>query len=309
MLSLTTWGVTALAVALAVAAAFGFAYGAFLQQRVVADTATGGRVGIQSFRTLARRPRWLVGWAMIATSALLHGVALLIAPVTVVQPIGILAMPVAVLLAARHGGARPGRAVITAVALSVVGTGAFVILAGSAIRVDEPPVTVTGQLTALLIVGVVTAGLAILGRNRTGLVRCLGHASIGAVSFGFASALIHLIGQGVTDGSNLLTPLVIIAGLSAAMALAVGAWAVQQAYAAGPSAVVVGVLTVGDPLVAILLSSGLLGGGLSLAPAVVAAMVLSAAVAAVGVRLLAAHHPDALPSANPEPVRELTSVS
>jgi hypothetical protein len=309
MTTLTTWGPTALAVALAVAAAFGFAYGAFVQQRVVAGAATGGRVGIQSFRKLARQPRWLLGWAMIAASALLHGVALLLAPVSVVQPIGILAVPVAVLLAARHGGARPGRTVTTAVALSVVGTGAFVILAGSADRVAEPPVTVAGQLTAVLIVGVVTACLAILARKRTGLVRCLGYASIGAVSFGFGSALIHLIGQEVTNGSGLLTPLVVIAGLSTALALAVGAWAVQQAYAAGPSAVVVGVLTVGDPLVAILLSAGLLGGGLSLAPAVVAAMVVSAAVAAVGVRLLASHHPDSLPSPSPEPVRDLASVS
>jgi hypothetical protein len=321
MINVATGWPTALAVALAMTAAVCFAYGAFFQQRAVADVAaltagsraaTGSRagvkVGVQSFRLLAHQPRWLAGWAVVAGGTVLHALALLLAPVSVVQPIGILAVPVAVLLAARHRGARPGRPVVFGVVLAVAGTGGFVLLAGSAAGVDRSPVTLAGLLAALLIVAVISTCLEVAVRNRTGLVRCLGYAGIGAVSFGFGSALIHLIGQAVADGSGLLTPLVVIAALATASTLAVGAWAVQQAYAAGPSAVVVGALTVGDPLVAVLLSAGLLGGELSLAPVVVSAMVGCAATAALGVRLLASHHPDALPTANLAPVRELASV-
>lgn len=317
MLSSTPWWPLALAMMLAVTAAISFAYGAFLQQRAVTEAASrttgtgaarGGRVGVESFRWLARQPRWLAGWAVIAVGTLLHMVALLLAPVAVVQPIGILAVPVAVLLAAGQGGARPGRSVVIGVVLAVAGTGTFVVLAGVGAAADGAPTTSTGLLVALLVVAGVIVSLEVMAQTRTGLVRCLGHASIGAVSFGFSSALIHLIGQAAADGSGLLTPVVLIAGLATATALTVGAWAVQQAYAAGSSAVVIGALTVGDPLVAILLSAGLLGGGLSPAPVVVAAMVGCAAASVVGVRLLSTHHPAALPAAEPVRARDLLSV-
>lgn len=94
-------------------------------------------------------------------------------------------------------------------------------------------------------------------------------------------------------------------------ALPLGAWAVQQAYATGAAAVVLSTLTVGDPVVAILLSAGLLGEPLYPGPAAAAIMVGCAVVAAAGVWLLAEHHP-AVPSPVPaspaEPVRDLVAV-
>lgn len=319
MLNFTPWSPTTLAVALAVAAAVCLAYGAFLQQRAVADAATSTTgagaatdsrvgVGLDCFRRLIHQPRWLAGGAMVAVGVLMHALALLLAPVSVVQPIGVLAVPVAVLLAARYDHVRPGRSVVTGVALAVAGTGAFVLFAGRAAPADPSPGTVTGLLVALLIVAAVTTCLAVMTRIRTGLVRCLGYASIGAVSFGFGSALINVLGRAVADGSGLVTPLTITSGITITAALAVGAWSVQQAYAAGSSAVVLGALTVGDPLVAILLSAGPLGGGLSLAPVVGIAMVGCAAASAAGVRLLASHHPAALPAPNPGSLRELAPL-
>jgi hypothetical protein len=319
VLTSTPWWPTALAVALAVIAAVGFAYGALLQQRAVAEAtartarngaAVDGRagIGVESFRWLVRQSRWRAGWAVIAGGALLHGLALLLAPVSVIQPIGVLAVPVAVLLTARQHRSRPRRAVILGVALAVAGTGTFVLLAGSAASADRSDVTLTDLLAALLIVATVTGALAVTARSRTGRVRCLGYTGVGAVSFGLESALVHVIGQALGRDLGLSTPLVITAALAGAAALALGAWAVQQAYASGPSAVVVGTLTVGDPVVAILLSAGLLGGGLALAPVALAAMVGCAATSAVGIRLLATHHPAALPAPHHAPVRELTTV-
>ncbi len=319
MFSSAPWLSSALAVVLAVVAAVCFAYGAFLQQRAVAyalsdSDGTGAaaqtKVNGASFRRLARQPRWLAGWGLVGAGTVLHVSALLLAPVSVVQPIGILAVPAAVLLTARAGHVKPGRSVVAGVGLSVSGTGAFVLLAGGSAAAGPSPVTFTGLLIALLVVvTVVVVGLGLAARPRLGLARCLGYAGVGAVSFGFGSALIRLISRAVTaDWSALLSPLVVTAGLAAAGALTIGAWAVQQAYASGPAAVVIGALTVGDPLVAILLSAGLLGEGLSLRPVVVLAMVGCAVAAATGVRLLATHHPAADPSPAAEPTRVLAAV-
>ena len=318
MFSSTPWTTTVLAVALAAIAAACFAYGAVLQQHAVAyalspKDGTGGasqtRLGVESFRSLLRHPRWLVGWTLIAAGGLLHVSALLLAPISVVQPIGILAVPVAVLLAARSGRTRPGRAVLFGVALAAAGTGGFVLLAGSTAAAGARPVTWAGLVTALLAVTVVAVVLGLAARRRSAVSRCLGYAGIGAAGFGLGSALIRLSGHAiVADGEALWSPMVITSGFAAATALIAGAWAVQQAYGSGPAAVVVGALTVGDPLVAILLSVGLLGEGLKLGSVEVWAMVGCAATAAVGIRLLATHHPAALPNQASEPTRTLTAV-
>lgn len=318
MFSFAPWLPTALAVALAVVAALCFAAAAFLQQHAVthilsradsAGAATPARISVKSFQKLVLQPRWLGGWGLIGAASVLHVSALLLAPVSVVQPIGILAVPVAVVLAARAAQLRPPPPVVAGVALSVAGTGAFVVLAGVGVTATSPSQTVTGLLTALLVVAAVIIGFEVTARRSSGLARCLAYAGIGAVSFGCGSALIRLISQTVAaDTTALWSPLVIMAGLAIIGALTCGAWAVQQAYASGPAAVVIGALTVGDPLVAILLSAGLLGEGLSRNPATVIAMIASAAAAAYGVRLLASHHPAAVPDPAPEPARNLATV-
>lgn len=318
MFSSAPWLPTALAVVLAVVAALCFAYAAFLQQHAVRDALNGPndtpadprtRVAVSSVRRLARQPRWLMGWGLIAAGALLHVSALLLAPISVVQPIGILAVPVSVVLAARAAHTRPARRVVAGVALAVAGTGAFVLLAGSGVTSSAPAATFAGLLTALLVVAAIVVGLEMAARRRGGLARCLAYAGIGAMTFGFGSALIRLVARAVAaDGAAVASPLVVTAGLAIIAAMARGAWAVQQAYAAGPAAVVISGLTVGDPLVAILLSAGLFGEGLNQGPATVLAMIGCAAAAAAGVRLLAEHHPAAVPSPTIEPAKVPAAV-
>ncbi len=320
--TLAPWMITALAVVLAVVAALCFAYAALLQQHAVTNASSGpnaadadpqARVGVGSFRWLARQPRWLLGWGLVAAGALLHVSALLLAPISVVQPIGVLAVPVAVVLAARAAHTRPARSVVAGVALAVAGTGAFVLLAGSSGTFTSAAVTLAGLLTALLVVAVIVSGLEMAARGRSGLARCLAYAGIGAVSFGFGSALIRLISRTVAaDAATLASPLVITAGFAMLAAMALGAWAVQQAYASGSAAVVISALTVGDPLVAILLSAGLLGESLNQSPAVIVAMIGCTLAAGSGVRLLAEHHPAAIPESSiepsPVPARVLVAV-
>lgn len=309
MPSSTTWLATTLAVVLAVLAAGCFATAAFLQQGAVSQVVTAqdataagprGRVGLSSWRRLARQPRWLAGWGLTGTGALLHVSALLLAPIAIVQPIGILAVPVGVVLAARAARARPTRQTVAGVVLAVAGTGTFVVLASAGVTATATPVTLTGLLIALGVVAGVVAGLEVIARRASRLVRCLAYAGIGAVSYGFGSALIRVISRTVAAGTDaLLSPLMIIAALAVVGAIAVGAWAVQQAYASGPAPVVTSALTVGDPLVAILLSAGLLSEGLTPSPVTLAAIVGSALAAATGVRLLAGYQPTDTPDSHP----------
>lgn len=318
MLALAPWLPTAVAIALAVVAAVCFASAAFLQQGSVAQdmTAQGGggaagtgRVGFHALRRLARQPRWLAGWALIGAGTLLHVVALLLAPIGVVQPLGILAVPVGVVLAARAARARPSRPVTAGVALAVAGTVAFVVLATSGTAPTSAPVTASGLGVALLVVAVIVAGLRLTASRFLGAARCLAYAGIAAIGYGFGSSMVRVIARASAgDLTALLTPLVILTALTMLSAITMGAWAVQQAYASGPAPVVTSALTVGDPLVAILLSAGLLGEGLHQGPVTMVAMIGCAAVAAGGVWLLARHQPAAAPQPSPESAAVLTTV-
>lgn len=317
MLSSAAWIPTAIAVVLAVLAAGCFATAAFLQQGSVTQVLreqdaterdTSGRIEVRAWRRLAQQPRWLGGWALIGTGALLHVSALVLAPISVVQPIGILAVPVGVVLAARAARTQPALHTVVGVVLAMAGTGTFVVLASAGVTPTATSVTTTGLLTTLGVVVALVTGLEVIARRASQSVRCLAYAGIGAVSYGFGSALIRVISRTGTAGTHaLLSPLIITTALAVIGAIAAGAWAVQQAYAAGPAPAVISALTVGDPLVAILLSAGLLNEGLHPSQVTLVAMISSAAAAASGVRLLARHQPADTPNP-PSPTKVLSTV-
>ena len=87
----------------------------------LADPIERLRACIRSYRQVAvRHPnafalltnrRWLLGLLTVGLGASLHIVGLMLAPVTVVQPVGILAVPWAVLLAAKIHHFRPTKVI------------------------------------------------------------------------------------------------------------------------------------------------------------------------------------------------------
>lgn len=299
MFTAPPWLPNALAIALAVVAAVCFASAAFLQQGSVARDVTGqggpgaagaGHVGLAALRRLARQPRWLGGWVLIGGGTLLHVSALLLAPIGVVQPVGILAVPIGVALAARAARAHPSAPVLAGVALAVAGTASFVILASTGTASTPEPVTTKGLGAALLVVAVVAGALLLAAQRFSGPLRCVAYASVGAVGYGFGSSMIRVMARAVAGRTDVVA-LVLLGGVGMICAISMGAWAVQQAYAAGPAPVVTSGLTVGDPVVAILLSAGLLGEAVHHGPGTLAIMIGCAAVAAAGVALLATHQP------------------
>jgi hypothetical protein len=293
------------AVSLAVLAAVCFAGAAVLQHGAVsAESAdreeAGDSLSLRGLRAVARQPGWLTGLALAGSGTALHAIALVLAPLSVVQPIGVLAVPIAVLLTAQRSRRAPGGRVVGWVAMSVLGVAAFVVTAAGTAVTSQPR---TGApLVAAAVVAVLVAGLAAVGLARSGWLRCVACATAGAVAFGLVSGLVRAVSQSIAPGLlGLLDPSVVAAVAVIGAAVVVGGWLVQQAFTSGPPEVVVACLTVVDPIVAVVLGAVLLGEGAATPPVALLVLGAAGAVAAAGVVGLAKHHPDAAGRGAPEP--------
>ena len=288
------------AIALAVTAAACFAVAATLQHTAIDRVTTSEgpgheqeQLGLTAFRALVKRPGWLAGLLAAAAGSGLHAIALVLSPLAVVQPIGVLAVPMAVLLTMRRTGDRPGRAVAAAVGLCVLGVAAFVVIAAT--NTESSPVPDFATLIAGGLCLVAIGALVVLARAaRPVWLRCVSWVTAGAVAFGLVSALVRAVSQQVATGLVAWTDprlLATVAGIG--LALAVGGWLVQQGFATGAPEVVIACLTVIDPMVAVLLGVLLLGEGPATSGVALFGLLLCAAAATTGVVLLARHHPDA----------------
>lgn len=292
--------ITTVAVALAVVDAVCFGVAAVLQHRGVGRTLESRPAGarkvldLAAFGRLLSHPVWLAGSAFLILGTTMHVIALFLAPVSLIQPIGVLAIPVAVFLTAQHARRPIGPGVIRGIALCVAGTASFVWLAAG--RVTSTPITARDLGIATAVMAVVVLALVLAAVPGSRWLRCLAYASAGAVAFGFVSALMRALSQHL-DGhvGRILDPIALGLLICLLTAVAVGGWCVQHAYASGPPAVVMACLTVIDPLVAVLLGVVLLGEGAAIGPGTGAAMVGAGLVAALGVATLSSHHPGAQP--------------
>ncbi|WP_168583043.1 hypothetical protein [Gephyromycinifex aptenodytis] len=296
-----------IAVLLAMVAAAVFALGATVQSRAVGRTVsdhnnTSGVVGVRQMATLLRSGRWLGSVGIMIVGGLLHILALTLAPISIVQPVGVLAIPFAVLLAAHRARALPGRGVAGAVALTVLAVVVFVAIAASdghsAPRLDASDIAVAAAGLAA-----VAAFLAAVGGFGPRWSRCLAWATGGAVIYGLSSALLRADTMLIAQGEAWTGPVLWLA-LTVLTGFAVGGWMIQHAHANGPPAVILGCLTVVDPMIAVIFGIAFLGEGSRLAPVHTASMLAAGFVASVGVVLLARHHPesDHLPATSAAPV-------
>jgi drug/metabolite transporter (DMT)-like permease len=179
-----------------------------------------------------------------------------------------------------------------AVGATLLGVGAFTLLATSrdltAHSVAEPTLVV-----AVGLVWGAALGLAVLSGAGPGWLRAFARATSGAVLYGLGSALIKVITVLTTRGVPATSPKVWGAAVVVLVSFAAGGWLIQQAFACGSAAVVVGALTTADPLVAVLLGGLVLGEGAGTAVLTVVAMGLTGLLAIGGALALAAHHPQA----------------
>lgn len=262
-----TW----LAIGLAVLNACCFTAGTWLQH----SASAGGA----SLAAALRRPRWLAGLALLTAGAVLQVIALRLAPVTVVEPAGVLGIVISVVWALRLRRAPLRWDTGRALAAILVGTGGFAVLA--ALNTVPRPVPVTAQIQAGALVFAVMAVCLLAAHPLRGRARCLVLGIGGGAAYGCTSTLVRaateeFLAHGVS--AQLFGTL----GGLAATVLA-GFWFVQRAYADGPPESTVATLTVVDPLVAVTIGIGVLGEAPGLTVPIIAAGLVFAGVAIGGV--------------------------
>ncbi|MFD1720359.1 DMT family transporter [Amnibacterium endophyticum] len=287
------WGVAA-----ALAGAVLLALGAQLQGRGVrsaADRSPRGTPWHRRLRALLTDVGWLRGTGLLVLAILLQLVGLLLAPLPVVQPLGVLSLVVAALLTHRLERARISARGLGGIIACVAGTGGFVVTAALVTRSSAAPTAAV--VPVLVILGALLTGLLALVLTRRKRLPAVAWAIAGGACFGFTATLMKAlldrssvaIQRGDLLGPALPFSLLILAAAGAA-GLA-GISLVQRAYAGGSAGLVVAALTVVDPLMAIALGIALLGQASGAPGWSFAVLAAAEAVALAGVALMARNPP------------------
>lgn len=292
-------------IALALIAAVLLAIGTQFQHRgvelVEASTTVDGKTGLsfRQLRSLLARPSWVIGTVLLGLAIVLQLSSLTFAPITVVQPLGAVALVITALVNSRVTKTPLDAVSIRAIVICVVGVGAFVAIAAGV--TESHPVTATQLSTVLIVLTAVLAvfvTLFILMRKRK--PRPIFYVVAAGVLFGFVVTLAKVVIDRVRtivvtdlefDSADILTLLCLIALAAAAL---LGTYFVQTAHSSNPPDLVVAGLTVIDPLVAVSIGIVVLGEAAGAPPWAIIGFILAGAVAIFGVVSLSRHHPQAL---------------
>lgn len=282
-----------LAVVCAVAGAFFLAFGAQRQGSAVQNNTGGLALGGASFLRLLKNPRWVFGLVLLGAGMALNVVALTLGTLTVVQPIGAIALVITTIVNSRDQGIRLNRATVVAITCCVAGSALFVLMAVNVVA-ENTHVNTTQELTVVLLLAAVIilfGGALVLFKHR---LKAFFYILGSGVLFGFVAVLTRIISKQIFDPNGLfLLNVQWYSVIAIAAAGGLGSWFVQSAYASGPPDLVIAGLTVIDPIVGIAIGIAILGELRDDVPPVVAiAMAGAAILAIVGVIALSRHHPD-----------------
>lgn len=246
-----------------------------------------GSLHLKQVLDLLRRPRWLTGTSFLVLAVLFQLGALALAPLIVVQPIGALALIITSIMNARIYKIRLDFKTLTAIAVTTMGVGGFVVFAASSAAAvemsDAKLLQVVGILFVLLLV---FGGLFYFSKGNVSALNWIFGAG---VLYGFVASLAKVVLTRVSQGDfNLLTLLAAIALIGATF---LGGWFVQNAYASGPPDLVIAGLTVIDPAVAVGIGIVILGEAAQAELIQVLGFAFSGLVAATGVFMLSRVHP------------------
>lgn len=236
------------AVSCALGAAACIALASALQHRA-ATGLPGYRSGIHLVARLARDPRWTLGFVISATGLMLHGVALHFGALAVVQPLLVTSLVFALPLRALLDRALPSIGELAAAAVIVAALTGFLLAAyptrGHAAAEAEASAWVLGIGAAVVATCSATASRSSSGRL-AGFTLGLGTGVLYGLVGGSLKATVHIAADGLIA---MLThwPLWVL--------IVMGIWALvlnQRAYTHAPLRVSLPVLTVANPIVAVI---------------------------------------------------------
>lgn len=255
-------------------------------EQLTQESAATGLSGAHVKRLLSR-PSWLSGSLMLALAVCLQIVALSLAPLVVVQPLGVVALVVTAVLNAKMSGIRLPKRVRSAILLCVIGVVVFVTVAAFTAR--DVAVQNHQLITILIIFGVCVVALMLmisaLRQRPNPLVYVVGAGILYAFVATFAKTVISRIQQGEVEVLTWLAVGCLILGAVLGMIY------VQNAHSSGPPDLVIAGLTVIDPLVAVLIGILVLGEASGAPWWAFVMFVLSGAVALLGVLTISKFHP------------------
>jgi drug/metabolite transporter (DMT)-like permease len=277
------------------------ALGAQFQHRGVtkvdAATAPEDKAGlnVRQLLSLARRPSWLIGTLMLGLAIVFQLVSLKFAPLTVVQPLGVVGLVITSIVNARVSHKPLDPASIRAIAFCVVGVGIFVTIAS--ITTTSVPIHDAQLMVVLIILAAVLVAAALIFAFFRKRFTTIFYIVGAGVLFGFVATLakvdIDRIDTIIAEhrGLHIGDFLTVVCLVGLLLAALLGSYFVQTAYSSGPPDLVVAGLTVIDPLVGVTIGIVVLGeaSGAPFWAGIV--FVLAGIVAIYGVFQLSKHHP------------------
>lgn len=267
------------------------------RQAAAVRNAHGREVSGKQIVEMLKNRTWLFGLVLMITGVILNIVALSLAPLTVVQPLGAVALVLTTIINSWDRKIRINGATWRAIAVCTIGAIGFVLLAIKATH----ETFVTGNQRVMIIIllgisGIILGVLALVHRRRKG--GAIFYIVGAGILFGFTAVLVRTIAvtflnwdpeaiwwEQVPWGAMVA---IVIVGI-------MGQYFNQHAYASGPPELVVAGLTVIDPMVGVLIGVIILG---ELAPGLAwytaCGMIAAGVIAIIGVLQLSRHHPDSV---------------
>ncbi len=270
------------AVYAALASAFCFAMAAALQHREALKVHVSGVADLRLLWRLGRRPLWVAGVACDVASMALHVLALSMATLALVQPLGVTGIVFVIPLAALLDKKRIRLLDIAAAAAVVAGLIVILRLIPTSVNVGVPSagwLLLTGFTAAVVLIIAVAGGHFAPGRPRALLL-----AGAAGTAFGLTAVLVRALLLLAQAGS--FSPAVVVAALWIVLLGLAGYLTMQHAYRAGHFAGSLATATVIDPLVAVLAGHVLLHESLPADPVRLAAIGTACLLVCAGVGLL-----------------------
>ena len=280
-----------IAIVISAAAAVTLAYGAHFQNSAFGKGEKNGISGTLSFKNLKRlvtEKRWLGGFSFLVLATILQIVALTLAPLIVVQPVGAIALVITALLNARSSKTPITRGSWIAMGLCVFGIAGFVFQAANVATDVELADTSLLVVLALLIGILILFGISFFTFARK--AKALAYIVAGGVLYGFVASFMKVVVQRIRQGD--FEWLTILCALATIGAVVLGGWFVQNAYASGPPDLVIAGLTVIDPMVGVAIGIVVLGEAQDADLFTMVTFVLSAIIAIAGVWMISKVHPE-----------------
>ncbi|MGW7821697.1 DMT family transporter [Streptomyces puniciscabiei] len=243
-----------LAAAFAVAGAASNAVGTAFQRKAASASSRGG---LRLLAELVRRPVWVIGMCGVVCAALFQSLALVNGPLALVQPLFILELPFALLVAAPLMHRRLPHSGWWGVGACVTGLAVLLVAAAPHGAVDHAPLS--RWIPALcLCVGGMAAAVVLSGRDRSPARRAALLAAASATGNALTAALLKSASGTFADHGfaaflrSWQTYGFALAGVAAVILL-------ENALQAGPLAAAQPALTIGDAVVSLTLGMTLFG--------------------------------------------------